>query len=36
VTELGIQIKELMFVDANVSKDFDAKMSWFTRMEVLD
>jgi hypothetical protein len=35
-TELRIQIKELLFDDAYLSKVIDDKKSWFTRMEVLD
>ena len=35
-TELGIQVMELLFDDAYLSKVVDDKMSWFTRMEVLD
>jgi len=34
-TELRIQIKELLFDDAYLSKVIDAKKSWFTQMEVL-
>jgi hypothetical protein len=35
-TALRIQIKELLFDDAYLSKVIDDKKSWFTRMEVLD
>jgi len=35
-TELRIQVKELLFDDAYLSKVVDDKKSWFTRMEVLD
>jgi len=35
-TELRIQVKELLFDDAYLSKVVDNKKSWFTQMEVLD
>jgi len=35
-TELQIQVKELLFDDAYLSKVIDDKKSWFMRMEVLD
>ena len=35
-TELRIQVKELLFDDAYLSKVIEDKKSWFTRMEVLD
>jgi len=35
-TELRIQLKELLFDDAYLSKVVDDKKSWFTRMSVLD
>ena len=35
-TDLGIQIKELLFDDAYLSKVIDDKKSWFMRMELLD
>ena len=35
-TELRIQVKELLFDDAYLSKVVEDKKSWFTRMEVLD
>jgi hypothetical protein len=35
-TELRIQIKELLFDDAYLSKVIDDKKSWFMQMEVLD
>jgi len=35
-TELRIQVKELLFDDAYLSKVIDDKKAWFTRMEVLD
>jgi len=35
-TELPIQVKELLFDDAYLSKVVEDKKSWFTRMEVLD
>jgi len=35
-TELLIQVKELLFDNAYLSKVIDDKKSWFTRMEVLD
>jgi len=35
-TELRIQVKELLYDDAYLSKVVDDKKSWFTRMEVLD
>ena len=35
-TELRIQVKELLFDDAYLSKVINDKKSWFTRMEVLD
>jgi len=35
-TERRIQVKELLFDDAYLSKVGDDKKSWFTRMEVLD
>jgi len=35
-TELWIQVKELLFKNAYLSKVVDDKISWFTRMEVLD
>jgi len=35
-TELRIQVKELLFDDAYLSKVIDDKKSWFTWMEVLD
>jgi hypothetical protein len=35
-TELRIQVKELLFDDAYLSKVIDDNKSWFTRMEVLD
>jgi len=35
-TELRIQVKELLFGDAYLSKVFDDKKSWFAQMEVLD
>jgi len=35
-TELRLQVKVLLCDDAYLSKVIDDKMSWFTRMEVLD
>jgi hypothetical protein len=35
-TELQIQVEELRFDDAYLSKVVEDKKSWFTRMEVLD
>jgi hypothetical protein len=35
-TELQIQVKELLFDYAYLSKVVEDKKSWFTRMEVLD
>jgi len=35
-TELGMQVKELLFHDAYLSKVVDDQKSWFTQMEVLD
>jgi len=35
-TERRIQLKELLFEDADLSKVINDKKSWFTRMEVLD
>ena len=35
-TELRIQVKELVFDDAYLSKVINDKKAWFTRMEVLD
>jgi hypothetical protein len=35
-TECRIEIKELLFDDAYLSKGIDDKKSWFTRMDVLD
>jgi len=35
-TKLRIQVKDLLFDDAYLSKVVDNKKSWFTRMEVLD
>ena len=35
-TERRIQVKELLFEDAYLSKVVEDKKSWFTRMEVLD
>jgi hypothetical protein len=35
-TELWIQVKELLFDNAYLSKVVEDKESWFTRMEVLD
>jgi hypothetical protein len=35
-TESGIQVKELLFDDAYLSKVIDDKKAWFTQMEVLD
>jgi hypothetical protein len=35
-TELGIQIKELVFENAYLSKVINEKKSWFTWMEVHD
>jgi len=35
-TELRIQVKELQFDDAYLSKVIDDKETWFTQMEVLD
>jgi len=36
VTELRIQVKDLLFEDAYLFKVIEDKKSWFTRMEVLD
>jgi hypothetical protein len=35
-TEIRIQVKELVFDNAYLSKVIDEKKAWFTRMEVLD
>jgi len=35
-TDLRIQVKELLFDDAYLSKVIEDKKSWFTRMELLD
>jgi hypothetical protein len=35
-TDLRIQVKELLFDDAYLSKFIDDQKSWFRRMEVLD
>jgi len=35
-TEIQIQVKELLFDDAYLSKVVYDKKSWFTRMKVLD
>jgi len=35
-TELQLQVKELLFDDAYLSKVIDDKKAWFTQMEVLD
>jgi hypothetical protein len=35
-TELRIQVRELLFDDAYLSKVIDDKKLWYTRMEVLD
>jgi len=35
-TEPRIEVKQLLFDDTYLSKVIDDKMSWFTRIEVLD